>query len=593
MFPDKMAMNIDASGCRVKRLGPWFWAGVLLVGAVPPLRAQPPQLLNYQGRVVVDGTNFTGMGQFKFALVGGAGSVSFWSNDGTSATGGEPGAAVMVPVDKGLYSVGLGDTSMTNMSTLPADVFTNAAVWLRVWFSDGIHGFQLLWPDQRVTAVGYALQAASVPDGAITAEKLAGPLSTQLEDLRAQVSTLTARLDADHIMANQPGGSTPSGMVAASTDPRDASLEADGYQLFTTLFAPAWQTSSAVGAPPPADGQSGLWSGSELLVWGGRLGSEGDLDSGAGYRPQLDQWQPISTVNAPAAREGQSAVWSGSEMIVWGGTASGAYVNTGGRYNPSNEVWRATSTTAAPGPRAGQVAVWIGNEMLVWGGHNNNGLLADGAFYDPVADQWTGLSVANTPPARTGAVAVWTGTDVIVWGGQDETGPLNSGAVLVFNGSGRPRAWARTTLTGAPIPRTGETAVWTGTKLLIWGGMSNGALLGDGAAYDPVADAWSPISAINAPSARSGQAAVWTGSEMLIFGGQTASGAADDGAAYNPATDTWRPLSGSDNPQARTEPIAAWSGTEFIVFGGVSNGTPVSSLQRLNPQPTWYLYRSP
>ncbi|MCL5098218.1 MAG: galactose oxidase, partial [Candidatus Omnitrophica bacterium] len=142
-------------------------------------------------------------------------------------------------------------------------------------------------------------------------------------------------------------------------------------------------------------------------------------------------------------------------------------------------------------------------------------------------------------------------------------------------------------------PRTGETAVWTGQELLIWGGLSNGALLNVGAAYDPVANAWSSISTINAPAARSGQAAVWTGIEMLIFGGETALGTAKDGAAYNPVNNTWRPLSASGNPQARSQAAAVWSGTQFILFGGLSNGTPVPSLQCLNPQPTWYLYRRP
>ena len=44
--------------------------GFCLAGS---LDAQVPQLINYQGRVVVGGTNFNGAGQFKFALVQGAG----------------------------------------------------------------------------------------------------------------------------------------------------------------------------------------------------------------------------------------------------------------------------------------------------------------------------------------------------------------------------------------------------------------------------------------------------------------------------------------------------------------------------------------
>jgi len=68
-------------------------AAFILVLALP-VRAQVPQLLNYQGRVAVDAVNFEGTGQLKFALVNGDGSTTFWSNDGTSDAGSEPAAAV-------------------------------------------------------------------------------------------------------------------------------------------------------------------------------------------------------------------------------------------------------------------------------------------------------------------------------------------------------------------------------------------------------------------------------------------------------------------------------------------------------------------
>ena len=74
---------------------------------------------------------------------------------------------------KGLYSVLLGDTTLSNMTTVPASIFTNPGVWLRVWFNDGIAGFQQLTPDQRLAAVGYAIMAVTVPDGSITSAKIA------------------------------------------------------------------------------------------------------------------------------------------------------------------------------------------------------------------------------------------------------------------------------------------------------------------------------------------------------------------------------------------------------------------------------------
>lgn len=132
------------------------------------LRAQVPQLLNYQGRITVGvpAVNFDGPGVFKFALVNGDASSVYWSNaPDTTPADGVPDAAVTLTVTKGLYSVLLGDTSLgANMAAIPNTVFANADVRLRVWFDDGTaNGSQLLTPDQRIAAVGYAMRAESVP----------------------------------------------------------------------------------------------------------------------------------------------------------------------------------------------------------------------------------------------------------------------------------------------------------------------------------------------------------------------------------------------------------------------------------------------
>ena len=39
----------------------------------------------------------------------------------------------------------------------------------------------------------------------------------------------------------------------------------------------------------------------------------------------------------PQSASEHTAVWTGSEMIVWGGYGSTGETNTGGRYNPSTE----------------------------------------------------------------------------------------------------------------------------------------------------------------------------------------------------------------------------------------------------------------
>jgi hypothetical protein len=159
------------------------------------LHAQVPQLLNYQGRVAVDGVNFDGAGQFRFALVNAAGTTTYWSNDGTSTAGSQPTAAVALTVTKGLYSVLLGDATLANMTAVPASIFSNGDVRLRVWFDDGTNGSQLLTPDQRLAAVGYAIMAGNVADGVITASKIASGAvgATQLA---------TGAIGATHLAAN-------------------------------------------------------------------------------------------------------------------------------------------------------------------------------------------------------------------------------------------------------------------------------------------------------------------------------------------------------------------------------------------------------
>src|SRR5664279_126931 len=103
--------------------------GILHAGAVIP-PSGVPQILNYQGRVAVGTVNFNGTGSFKFALVNAAGTTTFWSNDDTSAAGSQPAAAVTLTVTKGLYSVLLGDTSLANMTAIPASVWANSDVRL-------------------------------------------------------------------------------------------------------------------------------------------------------------------------------------------------------------------------------------------------------------------------------------------------------------------------------------------------------------------------------------------------------------------------------------------------------------------------------
>lgn len=124
--------------------------------------AAVPHLIHHQGILQNDeGDPVNGPADFKFAFVNQDGSVTYWSNDGTSFAGSEPAAAVALPVSDGLFNVQLGDTDL-GMQALPPTVFAADDVALRIW----VNG-ELLTPDRRVTSVGYAMQAATVAFGAI------------------------------------------------------------------------------------------------------------------------------------------------------------------------------------------------------------------------------------------------------------------------------------------------------------------------------------------------------------------------------------------------------------------------------------------
>ena len=91
----------------------------------------------------------------------------------------------------------------------------------------------------------------------------------------------------------------------------------------------------------------------------------------------------VTTTGAPSARYIHTAVWTGSELIVWGG---GNGANTGGRYDPAGDSWMPLSNTDAPGPRNAHTAIWTGSEMIVWGGMSNVGSNFDdgGRKHQPV-----------------------------------------------------------------------------------------------------------------------------------------------------------------------------------------------------------------
>ncbi len=396
----------------------------------------------------------------------------------------------------------------------------------------------------------------------------------------------------------------------------------------------SWQPTTIANAASARSEHTAVWTGSERIVWGG---AEGPTTSGGRYEPATDTWEATTLAGAPTGRRYHSAVWTGAEMIVWGGCEAaacpiqGAPTDTGGRYDPLADRWSATAPVSAPSLRARHSAVWSGEEMIVWGGEAENSvLLATGARYAPLSDTWVATSEAGAPVARSRHRAVWIGEEMVLWGGGfgagersggrydpglDTWSPTNAsdpdswrydheavwtGAEMIawggedtpwgtFFGSGvvytpATASWRDTSLVGAPSGRYFHSALWTGSRMVVWGGQAGTSTFDDGARYDVVADTWSPTSMVGAPETRGRHTAVWTGDRMIVWGGVGEfTPQLDTGARYDPVADAWQPTSTVDAPTARGSHSAIWTGSEMIVWGGYDGAAYVASGGRYDP----------
>jgi N-acetylneuraminic acid mutarotase len=328
----------------------------------------------------------------------------------------------------------------------------------------------------------------------------------------------------------------------------------------------SWTPTATGQAPSGRSAHTAVWTGNLMIVWGGQ--DSGPRNTGGEYDPVMDTWTPTTTTEAPAARSLHTAVWTGDEMVVWGGeTYEGTLsigVDTGGRYDPTSGAWRPTSTTDAPRGRFGHTAVWTGSLMVVWGGTPSRtpvDPLNSGARYDPLTDTWTTTSIAEAPAARSSHTAVWTGEDMIVWGGGSITGGRYDPAT---------DTWTPTSVMDSPAARGGHTAIWTGGEMIVWGGIMAGGSgsLNSGGRYYPSTDTWSPVSTLGAPVARYAHTAVWTGSKMVVWGGRASVDEFNSGGRYDPAADAWSPTSMMGVPSPRYFHTAVWTGSAMIVWGG-------------------------
>ena len=248
------------------------------------------------------------------------------------------------------------------------------------------------------------------------------------------------------------------------------------FLIASVALADSWTPISVVDAPTARTAHSAVFTRidvtDQMIVWGGQdSGILPFANTGGRWKRSTNKWTATTTDGAPSGREGQPAVWTGHEMIVWGGDAgTDTFLNTGGRYDPVRDVWQPTTLTGAPIGRFGHSLVWTGDRAIVWGGATGFvGVTNTGALYDPFTDTWTPTTTVGAPSPRTGQASIWTGSQMLVWGGIADGTYVNDGALY----DPRTDTWTPISSMNAPSPRLFFAASWDSTNLFIWGGVNS------------------------------------------------------------------------------------------------------------------------
>jgi len=142
-----------------------------------------------------------------------------------------------------------------------------------------------------------------------------------------------------------------------------------------------WTTMATTNAPN-ADFWYGnaVWTGSLMILWVSTFNAAG----GGVYDPSLDTWTTMPLINAPSPRTNFTGIWTGTELIVFGGASnSGVSLRSGSKYNPDTNKWLPMSSTNSIAQNY-HTAVWTGTHMITWGGQDVNfNIINYGKIYDP------------------------------------------------------------------------------------------------------------------------------------------------------------------------------------------------------------------
>lgn len=274
-----------------------------------------------------------------------------------------------------------------------------------------------------------------------------------------------------------------------------------------------WSDSAIPPATPPVD-----VVGTRLLMWNGKAG---DVDFATGRVHDLAQGRTIDLPKegAPSARQGAvTAVLDDHRYLVWGGWGrppNNKYLGDGAILDVREGAWTPVPEKDAPSPRSWAFSTWAGKKLIVWG--DIYGQHEGGSIYDPVKNRWKAISEDGAPSARQQSLVASASGRLIVAGGYNvEVHGTSSTIVYVMEGALYNLDDDR--WTAFPVPQKMDLT-WSAVHALTDGRfLFRHRDLTWMMLFDPVSLQWIEIDPGSVAS-RGEARIVWTGSRLIVWGG--------------------------------------------------------------------------
>lgn len=376
---------------------------------------------------------------------------------------------------------------------------------------------------------------------------------------------------------SEPSVSTDSGLARVFAD-----LSVGDAEVFTDI-APG-STVNLPSAPiSRRESPAIVWSGREVIVWGGIGAGGATLADGAALDLSTGTWRVIAP--APIEDRALAAVaWTGAEMVVFGGlrrtgaVVDGTYAQTpltdGAAYNPTTDTWRLLPEVPIDGDASS--GLWTGDDFIVIGGANRDQM----ASYDPAKDEWRRL--ADPPEGFDNEDVVWTGEAILT----TVTAVVDSATneptrIAVVRYDPRNDRWQPVQDLASAVSLMPVTdADGVARAVLALPGEARAPIV----VLDPSGSTLGTLPGLPADPAKFGDrylrptiGGVWAGHEALIWirSADPSLSGATEVWALNPATGAWRLLNPDDwSPSIFSLAQLATDAGVFIGWGGIDADAP-------------------